>query len=198
MGDSFELLLCAENLFQANLMVAKLSLISLVMMLSFTACAAQKPDDSRPRRVGETQTAGNVIAVKSGDNLQRAIDGAKFGDTITLEAGATFTGGLTLPYKGAGTNTEADYITIRASDLSKLPADGHRIQPAKHAAAMPKILAPRGGSAIGTAAQAHHYKFIGIEFAPAPDADYVYNVIWLGSDDYKTLSQFPHHLVFDR
>ncbi|HYV13848.1 MAG TPA: hypothetical protein VE980_23280, partial [Pyrinomonadaceae bacterium] len=132
---------------------AKLSFVSLVMMLSFTACAAQKPDDSRPRRVGE---AGNVITVKAGDNLQRAVDQAKFGDTITLEAGATFPS-LTLPYKGAGTNTDADYITIRASDLSQLPADGRRIQPAKHAAAMPKILAPRGGSALGTAAQAHHY-----------------------------------------
>jgi Right handed beta helix region len=187
-----------RNGLQVNLNVAKLSFVSLVVMLSFTACAAQKPDDSRPRRVGEAQPAGNVIAVKAGDNLQRAIDRAKFGDTITLEAGATFTGPLTLPFKGAGTNTDADYVTIRSSDLSKLPADGHRVQPAKHAAAMPKILAPRGGSAIGTAAQAHHYKFIGIEFAPAPDADYVYNVIWLGSDDYKTLSQFPHHLVFDR
>ena len=184
-----------RNGLQAHLMM---SFVSLVVMLTFTACAAQKPNDSRPRRVGEAPAAGNVITVKAGDNLQRAIDGAKFGDTISLEAGATFTGPLNLPFKGAGTNTDADYITIRASDLSKLPADGHRIQPAKHAAAMPKILAPRGGSAITTAAQANHYKFIGIEFAPAPAADYVYNVIFLGSEEYKTLLQFPHHIVFDR
>jgi hypothetical protein len=63
---------------------------------------------------------------------------------------------------------------------------------------MAKILAPPNGSAIATAPQAHHYKFIGIEFAPAPDSNYLYNLLWLGSDDYKSLSDFPHHLVFDR
>jgi hypothetical protein len=39
---------------------------------------------------------------------------------------------------------------------------------------------------------------VGIEFLPAANASYVYNVIDLGSSDYTSLSQFPHHLVFDR
>ena len=63
---------------------------------------------------------------------------------------------------------------------------------------MPKIVAPGGKVAVGTEAQAHHYKFVGVEFLPAANASYVYNVIDLGSSDYTSLSQFPHHLIFDR
>ena len=174
----------------ANFAIAKLSLISIVLVLLHTSCFAQ-----RPRRATDSP---NVITVRAGEKLQAAIDDAKFGDTITVEAGATFTGPLVLPYKGPGTNADSDYITIRSSNLSGLPGEGVRVQPAKHAAAMPKILAPKGGSALVTDPQAHHYKFIGIEFVPAPDSDYLYNLIWLGSHEYKSLSQFPHHLVFDR
>ena len=39
---------------------------------------------------------------------------------------------------------------------------------------------------------------MGLEFAPAANAKYVYNLIDLGQGDYTSLSQFPHHLVFDR
>ncbi len=49
-----------------------------------------------------------------------------------------------------------------------------------------------------TLERAHHFKFIGIEFAPASDASYVYNLIDLGRSDYTSVSQFPHHLIFDR
>lgn len=132
------------------------------------------------------------------EKLQAAIDRAKFGDTILLQAGATFIEQVMLPYKGPGTNTDADYITIRTSNLSGIPAEGERLRPSQHASALPKILAPRGQSALATNPQAHHYRFIVVEFAPAADSDYLYNLLWLGSDDYKSLSQFPHHLVFDR
>jgi len=181
--------------------VIQLSLTSVLVIWSFTSCSAQRRNESptRPRRA-EVQNPGssNVINVRAGEKLQAAIDRAKFGDTIVLQAGATFVGPIMLPYKGPGTNTDADYITIRTSNLSGIPAEGVRVRPAQHAAAMPKIVAPRHSSSIATAPQAHHYKFIGVEFLPAAEADYVYHVLWLGSDDYKSLSQFPHHLVFDR
>ncbi len=182
--------------------VVGLGLSITVLVLSLTSCFAQRSgqsQDSRPRRAGvENSQRSALINVSAGENLQAAIDRAKFGDTIVLEAGATFTGPITLPDKGPGTNTDADYITIRTSNLSGIPAEGVRVRPSLHAAAMPKITAPRHSSSVATAPQAHHYKFIGVEFLPAADSDYVYNVLWLGSDDYKSLTQFPHHLVFDR
>lgn len=139
-----------------------------------------------------------VITLKAGDDLQAALRSARFGDTIMLPAGATYVGPIILPFKGAGTDTDADYITIRAADLSSISAEGERIKPAVHARAMPKIVAPTDKAAIGTEPRAHHYKFIGVEFLPAANATYVYNVIDLGSAEYTSPSQFPHHLIFDR
>jgi hypothetical protein len=63
---------------------------------------------------------------------------------------------------------------------------------------MPKIVAPRERAAVSTEPRAHHYKFVGVEFLPASNASYVYNVIELGSSDYTSALQFPHHLIFDR
>lgn len=139
-----------------------------------------------------------VVTLRAGDDLQAAIQSARFGDTILLQAGATYAGPIVLPYKGAGSGTDADYITIRTSDLGGIAEDTERIQPAVHARAMPKIVAPKEKAAVGTEPGAHHYKFIGIEFLPASNANYVYNLIDLGSADYTTYSQFPHQLVFDR
>src|SRR5207244_298379 len=139
-----------------------------------------------------------VVTLKSGDDLQAALKSAAFGDTIVLPAGSTFVGPIILPFKGAGSGTDADYITIRTSELSGIANDGERIKPAVHARAMPKIVAPREQAAVGTEPRAHHYKFVGVEFLPAANASYVYNVIDLGGSDYTSYSQFPHHLIFDR
>ena len=139
--------------------------------------------------------------LRAGGDLQAALRSAKFGDTIILQAGATFPGPIVLPYKGAGPGTDAtdaDYITIQTSDLAGIANPDERIKPGLHARSMPKIVAPREKSAVATEPRAHHYKFIGVEFLPAPDASYVYNVIDLGASDYTSPAQFPHHLIFDR
>lgn len=151
----------------------------------------------RPRRAA-TAADAHTINVRAGGDLQAALDAARFGDTVVLEAGATYAGVLRLPFKGAGTGTDADYITVRTSDLAGIPAEGARVQPETHARSMPKILAPDNGAAVATAPQAHHYRFVGVEFAPAANANYIYNLIDLGASDYTSLSQFPHHLIFDR
>src|SRR6266550_327028 len=75
----------------------------------------------RPRRVSNSSST-TTIQVKRGQSLQAAIDQAKYGATIILEAGATYESpysgatreyGFRLPDKGPGTGTDADYITIR-------------------------------------------------------------------------------------
>lgn len=142
--------------------------------------------------------ARRIITVKAGGDLQAAVRSAKYGDTIELEAGASFAGPIILPYKGAGSGTDADYITIRTANLKNIAGDGSRLKPGLHAHALPKILAPSEQAAVTTEARAHHYKFVGVEFLPAPNAKYVYNVVDLGGSDYTSLAQFPHHLIFDR
>jgi hypothetical protein len=155
------------------------------------ACAQVRRDD-------QPQVRPAAVTVRAGGDLQAAVNGARFGDTIILEAGATYNGPLILPFKGPGTGGDADYITIRTSDLSGVPAEGVRVRPELHARAMPKILAPENSGAVGTAPQAHHYRFVGVEFAPAANSKYLYNLIDLGADNYTSLAQFPHHLIFDR
>ena len=144
----------------------------------------------RPRQV---HPVGRVVYLRAGQNLQAALDAARFGDTIVLEAGGTFKGPIVLPYK-AGTG---DYITIRTSDLGGISKEGERIKPSQHARAMPKILAPPDKAALTTKAGAHHYKFVGVDFLTT-NTGYVHNVIELGASDYKSLSEFPRHLIFDR
>ncbi len=179
-----------------------LTLVGGVLVLGLLLVFAQRRRDrdatqtTRPRRVsGEAATAPSTKKVKAGGNLQAAVDSARYGDTIVLEAGATYVGPLILPYKEAKGD---DYITITTSNLSGISAEGERVKPVIHARAMPKIVSPNMSVAIQTAQRAHHYKFVGVEFSPAADSKYVYNLISLGESDYKSLSQFPHHLIFDR
>jgi len=138
----------------------------------------------------------STIQVRTSDDLRAAIQKARYGDVIVLEAGVTFRGPLVLPFKDdTGTG---QYITITTSNINGLPAESQRVNPDIHSRAMPKIVAPNGAVAISTAERAHHYKFVGVEFSPADDSQYIYNLIDLGKSEYKSLSQFPHHLVFDR
>src|SRR5690606_21124271 len=53
---------------------------------------------------------GKVIQVRAGDNLQAALDAAKPGDIIELQAGATFKGNFVLRAKGG-----SQWIVIRTS-----------------------------------------------------------------------------------
>ena len=167
-----------------------LGLLGIFLLLA-VAQIRRNTSATRERRVGNSST----IQVKAGGNLQAAIDEANYGDVIVLEAGATFKGPITLPSKKGASD---QYITITTSNLSGIAKENERINPQLHAKAMPKIVGPDSSVAIATAEQAHHYKFIGIEFSPAADSKYLYNLIDLGKSDYKSLSQFPHDLVFDR
>src|SRR5436305_2420364 len=119
----------------------------------------------------ENSAHAATVSVPAGGDLQAALNAAQPGDTILLAAGATYTGSFTLPNK-TGTNTDADWITIRTdAPDSALPADGQRITP-DYAPVLPKLLsAGRAAAVVQTEPGAHHYRFIGIEFArTSPDA----------------------------
>jgi hypothetical protein len=180
-----------KNLAQRKLkVVIKFAALGAMIVASLAFVFAQKSQEQLARQ--------RLITLRPGEDLQAALRLARLGDTIVLPAGAIYTGPIILPFKGPGTGTAADYITIRTSDLSGISAEGERIKPALHARRMPKIVAPREKAAVATEPGAHHYKFIGVEFLPGANASYVYNVVDLGSSDYTSTAQSPHHLVFDR
>jgi hypothetical protein len=143
-----------------------------------------------------------TITVPAGGNLQAALDEALPGDTIVLEAGASYVGSFMLPAKAAATGTDSDYITIRTSAPDEALPDGQtRLDPATHGRLLARLLSPgQGKPVIWTAPGAHHYRFLGLEFAPESAAAQVSELIAFGdgSSAQNALSQVPHHLVIDR
>jgi hypothetical protein len=140
---------------------------------------------------GLSSVQGADIIVPSGGDFQIALENARPGDTITLAAGAVYSGWFALPPK-SGT----DWITIRSSALSSLPPDGVRVTPVQ-APLMPKLVS-RNATAVLTARKgAHHYRFIGIEFQSAPNL-YSTGVISLGNGDELDPLDLPHDLEFSR
>ena len=59
----------------------------------------------------------STLTVNAGGDLQAALNAARPGDTILLQAGATFTGNFVLPVK-SGSTTD---ITIRSSAADSPP-----------------------------------------------------------------------------
>jgi hypothetical protein len=131
--------------------------------------------------------------VRAGDDLQRVLDLAQPGDVIYLEAGATFRGNYVLNVKnGAG------YITVRSSTPdSLLPAAGTRITPA-YASLLPKLESPNNVPSLRTAAGAHHWRLIFLEFGPNR---FGYGeILRLGEGwiEQSLLSQVPYEIEVDR
>ena len=85
-----------------------------------------------------------TTSVAAGGNLQQAIDNAQPGDTIALEAGATYTGNFVLPNKSG-----SDWITIRTAGATGLPGDGERVSPA-HDPLLARIRSGNGSAAERT------------------------------------------------
>lgn len=140
--------------------------------------------------------AATTIVVRAGDDLQSAIDRALPGDTILLEAGATFTGNFRLPAKIQGPVPE--FITIRsdASDALVPPA-GVRITPAA-APLLARLQSPNTLPALATAPAASYWRLMLLEFGP--NSRGYGDIISLGSgaSDQSSLAQVSHHLVLDR
>ena len=88
---------------------------------------AQLPVATVASAMSNSPAPGSLISVNSGGNLQSALNSASCGDTIQLQAGATFSGNFTLPAKNC---TDSDWIIIRTSSPdSALPAEGERVTP---------------------------------------------------------------------
>ena len=88
---------------------------------------AQLPVVTVPVAMSDSPAPGSVVFVNAGDDLQAAFNKAQCGQTIELQAGATFAGDFTLPAK----NCDADHwIIVRTSAQdSALPSETQRLTP---------------------------------------------------------------------
>src|SRR5258706_14438352 len=103
--------------------------------------------------------SASIIAVGAGGDFQAALNTAQPGDTITLAAGATYTGNFVLPVKAGAT----PIIVRSATPDALLPAPGVRITPA-WASLLAKIRSPNNMSSLRTATGAHHWTLTLLEF----------------------------------
>ncbi|HKR85047.1 MAG TPA: putative Ig domain-containing protein [Terriglobales bacterium] len=155
-----------------------------------------------------TPSPGTVIAVSAGGNLQGALNSANCGDTITIQAGAVFSGTFTLPAKSCD---DQHWITIRTSaPNSSLPPEGTRLTPCyagvgslpnrpayactSSANVMPRILAG-GNQAFITASGANHYRLIGLEITHPANMPIGQPDTLVAITDATSL---PDHVIVDR
>jgi hypothetical protein len=143
-----------------------------------------------------------TISVPVGGDFQAALNSASCGDTILLQAGGTYIpvgDSFVLPNKGAGTGSDADYITIRTSNLAGLSASDQRLDPAVHGSALARLMSVSGYAALSADAGAHHYKFIGIEVTTNGNpAKYTPDLINFGAYFTREQRLGTGHFVLDR
>jgi hypothetical protein len=167
---------------------------------------AELPREYVKSSMKDTPAPGKTLTAHPGQNLEQVLAKASCGDTVQLEAGATFTGGLVLPEKNC---TDSRWIIVRtsASD-SSLPAEGTRLTPCyAGVSSLPgrppldcksttNVLAKiefngkAGSGPIAFSSGANHYRLIGLEVTRAESAGSLYNLIqFKGPAD---------HVIFDR
>jgi hypothetical protein len=129
--------------------------------------------------LSDTPAPGVTTTVPAGGNLQDALNNANCGDTISLQSGATFSGGqITFPAKSCD---DLHWIIVRTSAPdANLPPEGTRMnpcyagvaslpgRPALNCASTQKALATisytgTGNGPIIFADGANHYRLLGLE-----------------------------------
>lgn len=191
----------------------KLRLILSVILLALRATAQVPPAQPNTAAI-ETcfpDTAGYAVITvgpvgRDYSDLQSAINAAPPGSLLVLDAGATFKGSFSLPYKAGN-----EWVVIISSQMSLLPAPETRIRPDASTGnvsyptqkdAMPKIISynPSGLPCFRTMASAHHYRFVGLEISVDTNVLNSYGLVFLGdaTSAQNTLNVVPHDLIIDR
>jgi hypothetical protein len=155
------------------------------------------------------QQTKKVVTVHANDNLQALLEKASCGDTVQLEAGATFGGTFRFPNKACD---DAHWIVVRTSAPdSSLPPEGKRLTPCfAGVSSLPgrpdldckstKVVTARleansSDGAIIFAPGANHYRFVGLEITRAPARPKLSIVYTLMANGQQAPAD---HIIFDR
>jgi len=158
--------------------------------------------------MADTPAPGKVHNIKSGGDLQSALNNASCGDTLSLEAGATFTGRFVFPKKNCD---DSHWIIVRTSAPdSELPPQGSRLTPCYagvsslpgrpdlHCTSTTNVLAKlvfaakAGEGPVIFAPNANHYRLTGLEITRAPGP---YRITALIAPEVRSGAD---HIVLDR
>ena len=159
--------------------------------------------------LADTPAPGKKIPVHSADDLQEAIESAQCGDTLMLEAGATFHGQFRFPAKPCD---DGHWIIVRTdAPDDALPPEGKELTPCYagvaslpgrpdfHCTSTRNVLARlelAGKTAIGPLvfmSGANHYRFLGLEVTRGEPASLV-AALAIVREEQGTAD----HLIFDR
>jgi hypothetical protein len=138
---------------------------------------AELPQVTVSSAMADTLTPGNTILVPSGGSLQGALNSANCGDTIALQAGATFTGTFEFPAKNCDSG---HWIIVRTSSPdTALPVEGQRLTPCYAGVSslpgrpqypcnnpqnvLAKLVASESVGPVIFQAGANHYRLMGLE-----------------------------------
>jgi hypothetical protein len=141
-----------------------------------------------------------AITVRNGAELQNALDDAQAGDTIELEAGATFRppeGSFVLRHRSI---PAGQWVVVRSSSPAFDP-DGQippnrRVMPAD-AKLMPQLRVARQVPVIRAAPGARGYRLVGLDIGVDPGVNSTALVLLGGGDETSAAAQ-PSDIVIDR
>jgi len=169
---------------------------------------AELPREFVHSAMAYTPAPGSVINVVEGGDPQSALNNAKCGDTIELQAGATYMGLFSFPAKACDDN---HWIVVRTSSPdSALPQEGTRITPCYagvpslpgrpdfHCVSTANVMAKlvmeskTGSGPIQFASGANHYRLLGLEVTRRNRGSVVYSLASIVPDGTAD------HIVFDR
>jgi hypothetical protein len=133
-----------------------------------------------------------IVRVPAGADLQQAIERARPGETLVLDAGATYIGNFVLPLKAGGT-----FITIRTADREGLPAPGSRVLP-EHSPFLARLKSPNTQPVVATQPGAHHWRLQLLELLPTKDGAGDIIALGDGGRSQTDRTQVPSALEIDR
>ena len=180
-------------------------LVALLCVFAESAHSQQATVAELPRVFLDTRmpsSGGRTLTVGPRGDLQAALDRARPGDEIVLQAGATYAGNFVLPVKMGASRTPGTglVITVRSSALSSL-REGRRVGPGDTLMMARLVTRTNGVEVVGTSPGTSGWRLAGLEVTAAPSVTQLGRLVRFGDGNggiQNTVERVPQNLVLDR